>query len=175
MDVDTARTADVDRIVALVNDAYRGSSKTPGWTHEAALLAGQRTDAATVTATITQECTTVLVSRQGNDIVACVTLQRLDKHDWYLSMLAVDPEHQTHGVGKNIMAGAERYAAERGGRRMKISVVNVREPLIGWYERQGYVRTGANEPFPYDDASVGTPLRRDLALVTLARTLRPIA
>jgi hypothetical protein len=57
---------------------------------------------------------------------------------------------------------------------VKISVLNVREALLAWYERQGYVRTGAVEPFPYDDATVGTPLRSDLALVTLTKTLRPI-
>jgi ribosomal protein S18 acetylase RimI-like enzyme len=174
MHVDTARTADVDRIVGLVNDAYRGSSKTPGWTHETALITGYRTDAATVTAMIGQQDSNVLVVRHEGNVFACVALQRLDDSNWYLSLLAVDPEHQTYGVGKGIMAGAERYAVERGARSMKISVINVREALLAWYERQGYVRTGAVEPFPYDDATVGTPLRSDLALVTLTKTLRPI-
>ena len=174
MHVDIARTAEVERIVSLVNDAYRGSSKTPGWTHETALITGQRTDVATVTAMIGQEDSNVFVVRHEGGVVACVALQRLDDSNWYLSLLAVDPDHQTYGVGKGIMAGAERYAAERGGRCVKISVINVREALLAWYERQGYVRTGAIEPFPYDDATVGTPLRSDLALVTLTKTLRPI-
>lgn len=174
MHVDIARTADVERIVTLVNDAYRGSSKTPGWTHETALLAGQRTDAATVTAMLKQADSTILVMRHEGAVVACVALQLLDPGNWYLSMLAVDPEHQKSGVGKGIMAGAERFAVERGALCMKISVINLREPLIAWYERQAYVRTGAVEPFPYDDATVGTPLRADLALVTLAKALRPI-
>jgi ribosomal protein S18 acetylase RimI-like enzyme len=98
-------------------------------------------------------------------------LQRLADDTWYLSMLAVDPEHQAGGVGKAIMAAAENFALERGGQRMKISVINRREPLIAWYERQGYVRTGVVEAFPYDDASVGTPLRDDLALVILTKRL----
>jgi ribosomal protein S18 acetylase RimI-like enzyme len=174
MHVDIARTAEVERIVSLVNDAYRGSSKRPGWTHETALITGQRTDAATVTAMIGQQDSNVLVVRHEGAVVGCVALQRLDDSNWYLSLLAVDPEHQTYGVGKGIMAGAERYAGERGARCMKISVINVREALLAWYERQGYVRTGAVEPFPYDDATVGTPLRNDLALVTLTKTLRPI-
>lgn len=175
MHVEIARKTDLERIVGLVNDAYRGSSKSPGWTHETALLAGQRIGAAAVRAMIEQADSTVLVIRHESDVVACVSLQRLDNSDWYLSMLAVDPEHQAYGVGKAIMAGAEQFARERGATRMKISVINLREALMAWYERQGYVRTGTVEPFPYDDATVGTPLRSDLVLVTLAKTLRPIA
>jgi GNAT superfamily N-acetyltransferase len=174
MHVDTARPAEVDRIVGLVNDAYRGSSKTPGWTHETALITGYRTDSATVTAMLDADDSTVLVMRHENKVVACVALELLDNSEWYLSLLAVDPEHQKFGVGKAIMAGAERFAVERGALRIKISVINVRAALLAWYERQGYVRTGAVEPFPYDDPTVGTPLRSDLALITLTKTLRPI-
>ena len=42
--------------------------------------------------------------------------------------------------------------------------------LIAWYERQGYARTGVVEAFP-DDPTVGTPLRKDLALVALTKPL----
>ena len=94
----------------------------------------------------------------------------LDDCEWYLSMLAVDPARQSVGAGKTIMAGAEKFARERGAERMKISVVNLRDSLIAWYERQGYARTGAVEAFP-DDPTVGTPLRHDLALLTLTKPL----
>jgi hypothetical protein len=53
----------------------------------------------------------------------------------------------------------------------KITVVQQREPLIGWYERRGYRRTGALEAFPYGDESVGTPLRDDLRFVVLEKAL----
>jgi hypothetical protein len=51
-----------------------------------------------------------------------------------------------------------------------MTVVQVRESLIEWYERRGYRRTGDIEPFPYD-ASVGTPLRDDLHFVVLEKDL----
>ncbi len=171
MQTELAGATDVKQIVALVNDAYRGSSKTPGWTHETALLAGQRVDAASVTAMIEQADSQILVIRHGRAVVACVALQRLNHDAWYLSMLAVDPDRQVGGVGKAIMAGAEKFARERGARRMELSVINLRESLIAWYQRQGYIRTGAVEPFPYGDATVGTPLRDDLALVMLNKAL----
>jgi ribosomal protein S18 acetylase RimI-like enzyme len=163
-----ADPTDLERIVGLVNDAYRGSSKTPGWTHEASLFAGRRVDVASVRASIESEDTTILVMKAEVDIVGCVSLQTLDEHTWYLSMLAVDPDRQTGGVGKAIMAGAERFAQERGARQIKISVINLRASLIAWYERLGYKRTGAVEPVP-DDTTVGTPLRGDLVLLTLVK------
>ena len=43
-----AQLSDVVRIVALVESAYRGKSSELGWTTEADLLDGQRTDAAEV-------------------------------------------------------------------------------------------------------------------------------
>ena len=65
MQVEIARPTDVDRIVALVNDAYRGSSKQPGWTHETALLAGQRVDA-TVGTPLRQDLALVILSKALN-------------------------------------------------------------------------------------------------------------
>ncbi|MGA9520906.1 MAG: hypothetical protein WBV82_05550, partial [Myxococcaceae bacterium] len=39
-----ARTEDADALSALVNSAYRGDTSRRGWTTEADLLGGQRTD-----------------------------------------------------------------------------------------------------------------------------------
>lgn len=175
MHIEVARPKDAEQIARLVNDAFRGASKSPGWTHETTLLAGQRIDSAAVGAMIDKRDSAILVMRDERDVAGCVALQCLDGSEWYLSMLAVDPTHQADGLGKVIMAGAERFAYERGAQRMKISVINLRESLIAWYERQGYARTGAIEPFPYDDPTVGTPLRDDLALVMLAKPLGPVA
>jgi ribosomal protein S18 acetylase RimI-like enzyme len=175
MSLTIANPADLDRIVELVNDAYRGLSKTPGWTNETTLLAGQRIDSATLSAMMGEKCSTILVMRDDRDIVGCVALQPVDQCEWYLSMLAVDPSRQADGLGKAIMAGAERFAEERGAQQIRISVINLRASLIAWYERQGYLRTGAIEPFPYDEATVGTPLRSDLSLITLAKSLRSTA
>jgi predicted N-acetyltransferase YhbS len=170
MQIDVARRTDVDRIVELVNDAYRGTSRAPGWTHETHLFAGARVEPAAVMKLIEADRSTVLVMRHEGAVIACVALERIDRSEWYLSMLAVDPARQTVGTGKAIMAGAEKFARERGAQRMRISVINLRDSLIAWYERQGYARTGAVQPFP-DDPTVGAPLRADLALITLIKPL----
>ena len=52
------------------------------------------------------------------------------------------------GVGRQLLAAAEAYARQRGCTRIKISVLAARPELLAWYERHGYQRTGASEPFP---------------------------
>jgi hypothetical protein len=52
-----------------------------------------------------------------------------------------------------------------------MTVIRQREMLIAWYERRGYRRRDEIIPFPYDDPSVGTPLRDDLQLVVLEKSL----
>ena len=170
MQLTQASGEDLGHIVELVNQAYRGAA-APGWTSEIELISGPRIDLGTLTATASGP-TIILVAKQADaELLGCVALTPADSGQWYLSMLAVNPATQTGGVGKAIMASAEQFASERGATSVKISVINLREALIAWYERRGYQKTGQTEAFPYHDPSVGTPLRDDLALVTLAKPL----
>ncbi|MFB5761965.1 GNAT family N-acetyltransferase [Paenibacillus medicaginis] len=164
---------DLDNVVELVNQAYRGAS-SQGWTTEADLIEGPRVDREALVHNIETGPTTILLAREqtSDEIQGCVAVRPTENAEWYLSMLAVSPVSQTAGLGKSIMAAAETFVVERGARSLKISVIDARDTLINWYERRGYQRTGEIEPFPYDDPSVGVPLRDDLTLVTLRKHLR---
>ncbi|CAM5534531.1 hypothetical protein SANTM175S_00943 [Streptomyces antimycoticus] len=71
-------------------------------------------------------------------------------------MFAVSPALQGAGLGKTIIAEAERQARETWGvREMHMTVISVREDLIAWYERRGYRRTGETSP-----SRTATALRR---------------
>lgn len=169
----TVRVADssqFERIASLVNDAYRGLSGVRGWTHEADLLVGPRVDVVAL-AQIARRLTILVATFEGA-VVGCVSVEAIGAKEWYLSMLAVDPVRQAHGVGKVLMAEAEAYLFARDADTIRISVINHRSALIEWYERRGYIRTDEVEPFPYEDPSVGTPLQGDLALIILKKSLR---
>ena len=86
-------------------------------------------------------------------------------------MLTARPEAQNRGLGRSILAGAERMLTERGVRTARMTVVNIRDTLIAWYARRGYRATGEILPFPYRDAPFGTPTRDDLAFVVLEKAL----
>ena len=165
-----ASNEDLPHLVELVNQAYRGAA-APGWTSEIELISGPRINLQSLTALAANGPALVLAAKAGAATLGCVSLTPGGGGQWYLSMLAVDPATQTGGVGKAIMAAAEQYARERGATSIKISVINLRDALIAWYERRGYRQTGEVGAFPYDDPSVGTPLRDDLALVTLVKPL----
>jgi ribosomal protein S18 acetylase RimI-like enzyme len=89
-------------------------------------------------------------------------------------MLTTLPTVQGRGVGRQVIAAAERWAIDRWqSASMHMTVLVQRPELIAWYERRGYVRTGQQKPFPYGDQRFGLPLRADLAFEVLRKPLRP--
>lgn len=166
-----AEAADVPAIVALVESAYRGDSSRVGWTTEADLLGGQRTDTDLVHATIRADDRLVLLAVDEGALVGCCELQRRPDAA-YFGMFAVVPTLQGSGVGKLVLAEAERRVVEMwDAKRLEMTVLAQREELLAWYERRGYRRTGATVAFPYGDARYGLPRRDDLVLLVLEKDL----
>ena len=163
---------DVPAIVALVESAYRGASSRKGWTTEADLLDGQRTDVAAVRAEIDRGEGVLLLATSGGTAVGCCQLLPRGAGGAYFGMLAVDPGLQGKAIGGAVLAEAERIArTEWGARTMRMKVIGQREDLIAWYRRRGYEQTGETEPFPYGDSRFGIPLRDDLEFVVLEKSI----
>ncbi|MFJ6698952.1 GNAT family N-acetyltransferase [Streptomyces sp. NPDC091272] len=163
--------ADADALVALIESAYRGDSSRTGWTTEADILEGQRTDAQGVLAVITDPGSRLLTVERDGELVACCQLEHRGDAA-YFGMFAVRPGVQGGGLGKLIIAEAERLARESWqAREMHMTVISVRHDLIAWYERRGYRRTGRMTPFPYGDERFGIPQRDDLQFELLLKEL----
>jgi DNA-binding MarR family transcriptional regulator len=169
-----AEDADLPGIVALMNRAYRGSGPSSGWSTETLYLSGDRTTEDLLRADLAAKPdASFLTWRDGRDdaLKGCVWLEPIGGDVWYLGSLAVDPQRQKGGLGHALLATAEEWIRDRGGRRVRMTVVNVRDALIAWYVRRGYRQTGETEPFPYGDDRFGTPLRDDLSFVVLEKDL----
>src|ERR1700757_249715 len=109
--VNPATAADAPALAALINSAYRGESSRAGWTTEADLLDGQRTDSEGLNQTITTPGNVILLHEQDQVLVACVHLERTGD-DCYLGMLTVRPTMQDAGLGRRLLEAAERWAIE---------------------------------------------------------------
>ena len=169
-----ANDADVPSIVALMNRAYRGSAAASGWTTETEYIKGDRMTESLLRADMSAKPAGSLLTWRdapGGLLKGCVWLEPLGSDVWYLGLLAIEPQRQNGGHGRTLLACAEQWVRERVGRRIRITVVNVRRPLIAWYHRRGYQETGETSPFPYGDDRYGTPQREDLSFVVMAKEL----
>ncbi|CAL1690946.1 hypothetical protein MMB232_01080 [Brevundimonas subvibrioides] len=163
---------DLPALHALIERAYRGETARKGWTNEADLLDGQRTDVAELTDILTDTARVMLVGEEAGTLVACLQLVDEGAGTAYLGMLSVEPERQAGGLGRFMIAAAEAEAVARfGARTMRMTVIRQRPELIAWYERRGYALTGETEPFPLSDERFGLPRRQDLEFVVLEKTL----
>ena len=166
-----ARSEDVDALLRLVESAYRGDASRKGWTTEADMLEGQRTDRAGIAEVIAKPASRVLVFERGEKLLACCHIEKIGDA-CYFGMFAVEPAQQGGGVGKFAMREAERVGREElRCKEMQMTVITLREELIAWYERRGYRRTGIHRPFPYGDERFGIPKRDDLRFEILSKSL----
>ena len=148
---------DIPALNNLINCAYRGESSKKGWTTEADLLGGIRTDDESLTALLSKEGSVMLLYKNDEDVITgCVNLQQHDDKV-YLGMLTVNPELQGGGVGKILLKASEDYAREIGCSKIYMTVISIRKELIDWYKRHGYKDTGERKPFPMNDPKFGLP------------------
>ncbi len=166
-----ATLADLDAIVDLVTSAYRGDSSRAGWTTEADFLDGNRIDREVLRGDIERPRSRVLLAERDGQLLACAHVSEEDGAG-YFGMFSVVPGLQGGGIGKQVLAECERIAREDWRLpAMRMTVIDIRDELIAFYERRGYRRTGILKPFPYGDARFGKPLRDDLRFDVLEKTL----
>jgi len=151
-----ATEKDIPELDKLVNSAYRGDSSKIGWTTEADLLDGIRTDKTALTKMIRQPHSIILkCTNEKNQLAGCVYLQKQDEK-MYLGMLTVSPYLQAKGIGKKLLTAGEIYAKEQGCSAVLMTVITLRHELVQWYIRRGYKDTSERKPFP-DNPAFGIP------------------
>jgi ribosomal protein S18 acetylase RimI-like enzyme len=168
-----AEDADLPAVVDLANLAFRVVGAGASWNTEADFIEGQRLDLSTLRADFANapEARLLLWRDDAGALIGTVWLEPAAGGAWYLGLLTVHPDLQAQGAGRKLLAAAEDAARGLGAARIRMTVVNVRAPLIAWYERRGYRLTGETKPFPYNDERFGRPLWDDLEFVLMEKLL----
>jgi ribosomal protein S18 acetylase RimI-like enzyme len=168
----TATLHDIPALNQLVNSAYRGDYSRQGWTTEADLLDGQRTDELALRELIEtpgQQLELALNSEQK--LLGCVHLRRELPETIYFGMLTVGPSLQGQGLGKKLLEHIELIARHEGMRFIRMTVLPQRKELIAFYERRGFRPTGKIEAFPVNDPRYGLPKVSGLELKEFLKKL----
>ena len=169
LQITRATDKDIPALHQLVNSAYRGESSKKGWTTEADLLDGIRTDEEGLKAMMHQTNAVILkYEDESNNLIGCVYLQQ-QKDELYLGMLTVSPELQAKGIGKQLLNAANNYALKHDCAAIVMTVISARKELIAWYERQGFHTTGETKPFP-NDVRFGIP-KQHLEFIVMRKEL----
>jgi ribosomal protein S18 acetylase RimI-like enzyme len=167
-----ATEADHADVVALTNLAFRGTGPRASWNVES-MIAGDRINLALLREDLAARPAALLLTWRDDDgaLQGHVWLEPAEAGAWYLGLLTVRPDRQDQKLGRTLLTAAENFAREHGAQRIRMTVINLRDTLIAWYERRGYRATGETRPFPYGDDRFGRPRRDDLAFVVLERAL----
>lgn len=164
IDIRPAVETDLPRLHPVVERAYRGDSARAGWTHEADLVTGERTDLETLRSLLDGD-SRLLIAFDGETVLGCVNVSSRGDGLAYLGLLCVDPTLQAGGIGRKLVAAAETIARDAfSATRIEMTVIDRRAELIAWYVRHGYEPSGETRPFP-------VPLDPPLAMVVLVKPL----
>lgn len=170
-----AELVDAQEVAAMINSAYRGESSRAGWTTEADLLDGLRTTTPEIASIIKREDAFVLIGVLNDQIVAtiCCELQIIaGESTAHFGMIAVKPALQSRGYGTEVIQAAEAMTLRQwrvAGFHM--AVISIRNELIAFYERLGFMRTGEFKDFP-TEPTLWQPKVEGLNLEYLAKVIK---
>ena len=168
-----ATVNDAGAIAVVVNSSYRGKG---GWTSEINLIEGTRitpSEAVHFIDSNKANQNSILVFELEGEIIGTVCLEQQSPCTISLGMFSVAPQLQDKGYGKSILALAEGFVKQTWteASEIELTVISQRIELIQWYLRRGYKDTSEKIPFPYENKSVGHPLRPDLTFSILRKPL----
>lgn len=164
---------DAPAVRALVESAYRGDGSREGWTTEADFFKSSRISVEEVHSKITEPEGAVLMARdKAGDLIACCEIVKRGENRAYFGLFAVDPQRQGGGIGSFVLREGENFAKrELGCTELELQVISLRNELIEYYERRGYLKREETRPFPYDLVGAEFILRDDLQFAVLVKDL----
>ncbi|KAJ6006514.1 hypothetical protein N7451_004458 [Penicillium sp. IBT 35674x] len=148
-----ATPTDAPSIQQLVQSAFRAEDSRKDWTADMALGRSFTVLVEDVKTTIAKpECAILLAFTKDHDhdvLVASIDMTKRASDHVRFSMVAVHQDYQQAGIGRRVLAYAEKYSQQEWGATITgLNALSTRQELIAWYLRCGYQKTGEETPFP---------------------------
>lgn len=114
-----------------------------------------------------------MAHNKAGDLIACCEIVKRGDKRAYFGLFAVDPQRQGGGIGNFVLREGEKFSKqELGCTELEMQVISLRNELIAYYERRGYLKTEETRPFPYDLVGAESILRDDLKFAVLVKDLK---
>lgn len=159
-----AKIEDAEKLHQIIHGGYR---TTDSWTTEHHLVSGERISVDAVVDTIESDIDRLFVAclEEGDpsEPVGCICVQFARDHAHLglsddhamLGLFAVDPKHQSCGMGNKLLSYSLDHIKEVGSCKFAtLWVIEQREDIIAWYERKGFKHTGKRVPFVAPDLAL---------------------
>lgn len=159
---------DIDALVALINEAYRGTGGAGRWTTEAHLVAGDRISAESLKTLINDGRYDFIVCHEQGTLIGCISIAYRDRLAEF-GTFAIQQEQQGMGFGKQLLAYAEAVAGKRCS-RFQVSVLTPNQDLIDFYVRRGYRET-AHKKLHLNDDNAGKRETGDIDFTVLQKEI----
>lgn len=148
MKVSRAILSDLPNICKLANSAYRGEEAKKGWTFESDFIEGdKRTDENDLFLLFSNEKAIFLISKNDLDVITGSVYLEVKNENLYMGMLSVEPSLQGNGIGRLLVSNAIQFGQSLGLEKIQIQVIHLRQELILWYERLGFIASDKILPF----------------------------
>jgi GNAT superfamily N-acetyltransferase len=128
-----ATAADIPAIVAVVNSAFEVET----------FFDGERTDEKNISEMM-QKGEFLLMEDASRQLLASVYVQ-VHGERAYFGMFAVEPGHQSMGLGRLIVGAAENHCRSKGYKFIDFKMLSLRTKLLPFYHHLGYMETGVEE------------------------------
>ncbi|MCX4187432.1 GNAT family N-acetyltransferase [Methylophaga sp. OBS4] len=157
---------DLPAIVALINEAYRGTGGDHRWTTEAHLVAGDRISVEALTDLINDSQCDFIVCHEQDKLIGCISICYRNTIAEF-GTFAIKQEKHGMGIGKQLLAYAENHA-KNCCQRFQVSVVTPNQTLIDFYIKRGYQPIGHKKLYPVDN-NAGKLKAKDIDLTVLQK------
>ena len=131
-----ATPADVSAIVVVTNSAFAIET----------FIDGPRADEEHLT-TQMQNGSFLVAQDPAGHVLASIYIELRGKRG-YFGMLAVDPSHQSQGLGLAMVQAAEDHCRKQRCTAVDIAVLSLRPELLPFYRKLGYIEMATEEFHP---------------------------